>query len=447
MIDDIRVSTGFTGDDTNRFSHTIASDGAVFTNNGGSAIVISNNVDYIHYFEGHSGDRFVSLDLSAGAGGFTDFAHAKEVVEFWNHFFTINFNNGATNVRSIAYADLGEITDWIGGTSGSATLTDTRGKLLRAKKLGADMIIYSENSITTCRYLGGTVLFIFPTLVYETGLFSEKALWDFVNVHYLIGTDQKLYGYAGGQQLIQIGNPIEDSMFEAMDISNKENSLLGLDPANHKVYFLFPTSSDEYAKKAYVYNYKRNPPTWEYYEFNNSIRDFSVFSNTAKWYADGEELKGTYADETTFYADASYTQEGYPTAVVISADGYIYQLDKKLGLDDDASIRFTYETMDITVDGEEHFFRTAWVSFNLMSSKDNSTVDLSYSTDGGVTWTVFELDYYISNTTYIKNKWYQHRFSIDVNDRKIRFKIDQDSNKDVQIRIGHIKLEPQTDRD
>ncbi len=440
-LDDIKVTTGFTGSASNRWSHTVTHDGNEFTNNGGTALVISNNVDKPYYYEGQASGTFELLDVS----DFTSFGYTKEVIEFKNHFFALNYNNGSTHVRSLAFTDLADIDNWTSGNSGSTTLTDSKGKLLRAKKLGSDMIIYSENTITTCKYLGGTVLFTFPTLVYETGLLSEKGLWDFVNVHYFIGTDQKLYGYAGGQQLIPIGAAIEDSFFSELNVANKENALLGIDTARHKLHFMFPSSGDTYANKDYVYNYKQNPPTWEYYEFNDTIRDFSVFSNKVGWFADGIELAGTYADELSLYADASFTQNQHHVAVMLSHDGYIFKLDEATGLDNVTTIPCIYETMDLTADAEEHYFRTAWISFNLMSTIISSTYDLHYSTDGGLNWMLIVQDSSISNG--VINKWKQHRHPVDVSERKIRFRLTQDSNKDLQIRSGNIKFIVQTDRD
>jgi len=441
-IDDIKVTTGFTGSADNRWSHGIVHDSNKFTGNGGTALVLSNNVDKPYYYEGDSGDVLARL---TAIDGIVLFAHTKEVIEFWNHFFVINYNTGSTNVRSLLYADLGDIDDWATGTSGGNVLTDSVGKLLRAKKLGSEMIIYSENSITTCRYFGGLAIFTFPTLVFETGLFSEKAIWDFVNIHYFIGTDQKIYGYSGGQQLLPIGNAIEESLFEALDISKKEKIVVGLDPSRHKLYFFFPTSSDTYSSRAYAYNYKQTPATWEYHEFANTVRDFSIFNNKAGWYADGDELELTYADETTFYADTSYTQLGFPTAVVLSHDGYIFELNESVGLDNATNINCEYETMDITLDNEEHYFRTSWLSFNAMSTKVTATVNLYYSVDGGINWTTLETDYSIS--TALANTWTQHRIPIDINDRIVRFKFTQDSSKDFQLRSMHIKIEQQTDKE
>ena len=147
--------------------------------------------------------------------------------------FFIKYNDGDNQVRAIAFADVGNVDTWSAGTSGSAVLTDTRGDLLRAKKLGPFMVLYSEKSITVCKYYGGDTIFAFPTLVYETGLLAANAIWDFVNVHYFLGTDQKVYGYYGGTDLLPVGKRIEDSLFVSLDVSKKAKVVTVLDIGRH----------------------------------------------------------------------------------------------------------------------------------------------------------------------------------------------------------------------
>lgn len=439
-IDDLKTTVAFTGGNTGRWTHTTAVDATTFSNNGGTALVLHNNTDSIRYFEGHSGDTLAVLDVS----DFASFSNAREIIEFWNHFFVLNYNNGNNNIRSLAYADLADIVDWTGGTSGANTLTDTIGNLRRAKKLAADLIIYSDSTITTTHYYGGNVLFSFPTLVYETGLFADKALWDFVDIHYFLGTDQKIYGYAGGRQLLPIGEAIEDSLFSDINISNKEQISFGIDPPRHKLYINYPGSGDTYATRSYVFNYKRMAKSWEYYEFADTIRDMSLFNNKVGWYADGPELAGTYANEVAFYADSSFTQSGHPTATFISYDGYIFKINEKNGTDNGTDIRAVYETMDITLDGEEHRGRIAFFSFNAMSSIASATVDMYYSIDGGNDWVQIELAHSISST--LANRWTQHRIPIDIDERKFRFKLEQNSAKDLQLRSMHIVIDETSDR-
>lgn len=447
LVDDIRARGGFAGASTNRWSHTVVTDTTLFTNNGGDALLITNGVDGdVYYYEGHSGDYFKpSIDhASVDAVGFdySSFGNVEEIIEFWNHFFYINYTETYQQARSLAYADLGDIDDWSGGTSGAHTLTDTIGNLMRAKKMGSDMILYSAQSITTCRYLGSPIIFMFPTFVYESGLFAAKALWDFVDMHYFIGTDQKIYGYAGGQHLFPIGDSIEESFFSELDVSNKDQIVAGLDSGRHKLYFFFPSASDSYAHHYYAVNYKRKDLPWEYGYFSHSVRDFSLFSSTHIWYCDDDEYKDLYCDEVDIWCDSSYTQSGYPVPIFLTDDGYVYMLDERTGKDGDSNIEGVYETEDVTVDMEEHFGRWIWFSFIAMSVFPDATVDVYYSTDGGDTFTLFH-----DSPVSLECDWAPHRIPLDVVTRKIRFRF-VSSSKDLQLRDSfHAKVRILSDRD
>ena len=440
LIDDIRVSSAFSSAASNRWSHTTAHDSSLFTNNGGTALVISNNVDNPLYFEGQSADRFQDLDLS----DITSFSHAKEIIEFWNHFFLINYNNGNANVRGLVYADLGNISDYTSGTSGANILTDSIGRLIRARKLSSDLVIYSENSITACRYLGGIVLFAFYTVIYETGLFCEKGLMDFANIHYFIGTNQKIYSYTSNGQISSIGDAIEDSIFAEMDVSNKDAILFGVDLSKKKLHILFPTSSTTYSKCSYSYNYRDMNKSWEYHEFADDIRAFSIFDSKTDWYCDGPEVGDSYCDELSMYCDDSSSETNFPTPTFISSDGNIFIVNDITGKDNYSNIECIYDTMDYTVDFEEHYFRTAWLSFNAMSTFARSDIDLYYSTDSGDNWTLIESGYSISEGE--ADVWSQHRVPIDVVSRRIRFRFLQNSSKDFRIRSMHVNICVESDR-
>lgn len=438
FLDAISADTCFTGGVDNRFSNCIVTDDEEFPNNGGAALLISNGVDDVYAYEGDSGDKFVVLSHL-----FPSFGNVKEIEEFWNHLFFINYNDGANQVRALAFADVGNVDTWSEGTSGSNVLTDTRGDLLRAKKLGPYMILYSEKSITVCKYYGGDTIFSFPTLVYETGLFAAKAVWDFVNVHYLLGTDQKIYGYYGGSDLLPIGERIEQSLFDDIDVSKKAKIVTGLDIGRHKVIFFVPRSGDTYPQVGYALSYIRKGLPWEYYEFADTIRDFSTFENYFAWYCDDDDKTDLYCDEQSFYCDDSYGQTDYPMAVFLTHDGYVMKMDEATGKDDDADIVFELWSPEFVVDDEETFGRWLWVSFTAMSGVANSTISVLYSTDSGTTWTALA-----DSPVSLDTDWKTHRLPLTVLSRRIMFKIYQDSSKDVQLRGNfRCQVDPQSEMD
>ena len=433
-IDDIRAFTPLAGDATKRVAWTIAHDLNEFTNNGGSALLISNGVDDVYQYEGHANDKMTTL-----VHGYASFANTFEIDEFWNHLMFINFNNGSQNVRSVAWADVGDVDDFSAGTSGLSYLTDSRGKLLRASKLGSDLILYSQRSITTCRYHGGTVVFLFPTLIYQTGIYAHSALVGLSTGHLFLGTDQRIYEYRGGLQLMPIGKNIEASFFAELNSTNKDHIACGYDEASDRAYFAFPRAQDTYAKGAYCLNRRQPGQPWEYFEFAHGMKAFAMHEAVAAWYCDDTQFSGVYCDEAAFHCDASAGSEGYPTMISLDSDGNVYTHDEALGQDENVDIPCWLHTMDVTVDKEEHFGRWEWLTFTAMSKLASGTVTIFYSTDEGQTTTQLN-----DSPVTLTSAWVTTRIPLDVVSRKIRFIFYQNSAADLQIRddmhVGVIPL-------
>lgn len=403
--DDITPTAGdFTGSASDRWSFTTAHDGTKFSNNGGSALVISNGVDLPHYFEGQTGDEF--QELSEGNYPNT-LNNTNEVLEYWNHLFYLNYNDTATgvqNVKSFIYADLADVDDWVDGTSGGGVLTDSIGEILRALKIGNEVAIYSEQSITKCVYVGGDTLYAFPTVVFDTGLLANRAVCKASRRHYFIGDDNRVYEYQSSQPY-SISLLVEDSLFDDIDLSKKGAIVLGHDKNNHRVYIFYPTSSDTYATSYYCVDYRNN--SWEYGRLADTVRGCCQYDDCM---------------------------------LFITHDGYVYKFDNSGGQDDTSNIDAYYHTPDITIDAEENYFRLSMFTLNIKSSLSDSTIEVDYSTDGGNSWTEMKSAYSISTN------WAHYRIPVDIVDRRCRFRISQNSAKDFQIRSMHCTLEYQTDR-
>ena len=328
-------------------------------------------------------------------------------------------------------------------TSGLSYLTDSAGKIIRASKLGADLILYSTRSITTCRYHGSPIIFLFPTLIYRTGLLTNQAIVELTNRHQFIGTDQRFYEYVGGSQLRLIGKNIEKSFFNELDSSKKIHVVCGYDEGKDRSYFAFPRTQDTYAKAAYCLNRSQLEMPWEYFEFEDDIKSIAMHENQITLYCDSDQFSGVYCDNAAFYCDASLGSSGYPIMITLSSDGYVFQHDEFLGKDDDADIECEYQTQDITVDKEEHYGRWEWFTFVAKQILADGTVSVYYSEDGGLNWT--ELD---DSPITLTTTWKVNRLPLDHVSRKIRYRFHQDSASDLQIRDDmHTAVVLQTARD
>jgi len=448
--DEITPGTGvasivdFTGTDADRWSHTVATNPNVFTENGGTALIISNGVDGPFYFEGQTGDEFQSLTVSSDL---TNFQLAHEVADFWNHLFLINYQAASPAVdfvKNVAFHDVSSEDTYENLGITEVVLTDSIGKLSRAKKLGYDMILYSDSSLTICRRVGGTALFIFPTVIYETGLFAEKGVWDFVNQHFFLATDQKVYMYQGGTQLVPIGLIIEESLFLDIDPSKPEYIVTGHDPVKHKLYWFYPTTSDTYASSYYAYSYDKSPQTWEKGRFADTIADMSVFNNQVTWAFNGPQVAGLTFDDpqfaTTAFNDGA-TVGGYPQTIFLSREGDVFRFTTGSATDDGSDIEAWFTTPDLVpIEGRtDEYARFSNFGFSGKAGISDSTVLVSLSIDEGENWTDLE-------TVSLTDSWEQYRIPCDIKTQKVRFRIYQNSAKDFQVRSLSYKVQLNTDR-
>lgn len=433
------VAGDFTGDADDNWTWALVHDDTEFANNGGTALVVSNNVDDLQYYEGDSEDKFEVL-----VHAFTNFANCKDIVEFWNHLFILNYNDGSNNIRSLAFADVGDVDNWSSGTSGAAVLTDSTGEILRAIKLGYEMIIYSEWSVTITQYYGGSTIFAFPTIVHENGLIGQRAVQSLNNdAHFFLSKDRRVYKYYGGTQFEAIGLAIESYLFSVMDVSKRARICTGFNPATRHVYFGVPTSGIDYPKTLFAVSYQTSEPVWEMYEFADSIRGMAIFNSTWAWYCDDADWTGVYCDESAIFCDDAAGINDFDQACFLSDDGYVFKLDEATGQDNGTDIVFEYWTQEFTIDDEETKARWSWFSFTAKSDVADATVVVQYSTDGGDTWTAFA-----DSPVSLSIDWTTHRLPLSVVDRRIMFKIYQDSDKDIQLRGQfRCKVVQQTERD
>jgi len=406
-IDNVVGLTQFIGGDTNNWSFAEAYDPEEFDNNEGSARVISNGVDDLFYFEGDSGDTFTTLVHTSGV------ANAKIIREFWNHFMMFNYDNNE-NVRGEQHSDIGDIADWNSGKAGATTLTDSIGKILNVYKLRDAMIIYSEYSMTICRYYGGITTFAFPTLVHGIGPIAARAIWAYHSMHFLLCNDQRAYMYRGESDLIRISVGVESNgIFNELNVDKTEYMVTGADKRRKKVHFAIPVGSAAYARYTYAFNYDAELLCWERHTFGIDIRAFGYFQNSFAWFCDDTVFTGVYCDERDFYCDESFGQIGYETTTILSSDGFVYKLDNNAITDDGAAIFAELETPTFTVNEEEQYGRWKWFSFQARTTVAGSLLYIIYMDSEG------NASPFVSQPVTLNNRWTTHRLPFDLLSRRV----------------------------
>ena len=454
-----KLDNHFTGSVSDRISSTICTDTALFTNNGGSALVFTNGTtDGLFYFEGDSANYFIKRLISDDLAP-TSLASVREIIEFWNHFCLVDVTDfGADrNVRGYEYSDIGDIDNFDSGTSGFGTLTDTLGKLTRCVKFNQDMVIYAEWNIMHCRYVGGSVLFTFPILTSDFGLLNPKGVAAHSGVHFLLGSDQNIYIYSGGVNFIRTGKHVSEFLFnDVLEYSKKDYCVAGIVPKRKRLYFFIPSTDPDtttYADKYLAFDFDKEGTPWTYGGFADDIMDFNFFESTWAWTYDSPHANMQYyttgppsvPNATLRYSDAKGSL-GFPDPMFISSAGNVYLLTDGTTTDNGTDVACEYQTHDLTIDEEAHYFRTQFITF---SSLGSGTVVVEYSTDElregaeapatAPTWTALS-----DSPVTLTDNWSTNRLYIDVTTRKLRLRFTQTSGN-FEIRSLQIEILPKTD--
>ncbi len=452
-IDDIRLVNAFTAG--SRWSHEIIYDSSEAWSSA-TALLISNGAAFPHWWDGSAGTVFAVDDhLEDGnSDGITDFANCNELGFHGYHLFFYNFNDSVQRTKNGRWANIDDHDDWVNGTTGEKIFVDARGVISRAVQFKKFIFVYTENSITTQMYIGGAQIFTFDTLVPDIGLYAPRAIWSTPLAHYFFGSDQRLYAYAGGDNLLPIGLSIEEDLFQRLSIGNKDNIVFGLDSSRQRLYMCYPergSYDDTYAQSYVALNLREQTPLFEEGRFGFDIRGFSVFSNQVLYTANGPFFAGRTCDEEPYASmrcDNAYLQDAYPMATVLDSDGYVYTLSQTTGQDNAVDIPCRLETPDFTIRLGTMEYSGRWTGFAFNAcccdslSDDDSTVIVEYSIDFGVTWVALP-----DSPVTLNTAWTEHVLELDVKARNIRFRFDQDSDGDFQLRALATKVREDTARE
>lgn len=429
----------WTGDADDVFSFDVVTDAGMFTGNGGAALCVVNGVDNVKFFEGNSSDIFDTL-----VHAFPSFTTCRDLVEFWNHLFFAAYTDTAFRARSLAVAGFANVDDWTSATSFATTLTDTKGSILRMRKLADALMIYSERSISKATYTGGSTLFVIPPVFQDLGLLSQSALCSLSYAHFFIGTDGNIYACTQGDSLVDIGRRVARRIFAGIDYSKKNRIAVGYNNQTKKIYFAIPTTGEDYPTTIYAVSIDMEGYPWEKYTFAHDVRAIAILRRTqSSLYCDDTGIATTYCDETAMFCDDLFGTAGADIPCFISSNGCVYKIDEASGDDAGSDIDCSYETEDIVAGEEEDFFRVVWFSFTAQSAFADIKAYVYYSTDDGLSWTELE-----DSPVTLSQSWTTHRLPLDVTTRKIRFQIYQSGFGDLKLRSSFkIEIIPSTSRD
>lgn len=146
----------------------------------GDWTVATNNIDKPKVRKG-SGVGFVDL------GGDINFTRCLQFIRRSPYLMALNTSDGPTWVR---WCSADDIEKWVvkpENTAGDFTIRDIPGAIKGGCSLGDAILIYGQESVTVCTYIGTPYIFSFVTTIHGIGIFGPKSVCEVNRKNYGIG--------------------------------------------------------------------------------------------------------------------------------------------------------------------------------------------------------------------------------------------------------------------
>ena len=395
------------------FTHCVNANGTLAD---GYYFIICNDNDPIVQWDGGT----TPANLLGGDGYQTPTTHSAQMVFTFKDCLCLlrPVIDSAVASHQLRWSAVGTIDQWnvASSTAGFLNFYETPGALVWAGKLGDYWAIYKTDAICLFRYVGGTDLFTYDTVVYKASLLSPGLLAVLEGEHIFI-TKNNIYRWAGGPIPTPIGKRIFEDFKDNVNFDALSACRTLVDLENTRVIFFYPSGSNTTADRAIIYDYKEDnflPDT-----YTPRITAAAMWSSYDRRVYDDEPKDAThqYDDYGTLTYDDFAPKEGQNVPLVGTSLGYVCQQSLANTSDVEAatySIDQSHETIDIVIDKEK--YRKRKVRFmGLEFEAKGDSVTLTYSLDGGKTWTAME-------TVALTGDWTLYTADFHTTATMIRFK-------------------------
>lgn len=417
-------STVWTGDEDNALDYTIGQD------ESGKYLIATNGKDKIVWWQ--------------GTGNFTDFSpvgyDSLETCEtlaiFYDHLVLGNvIVDGSRESQVIAWSDTADFDDFENGNTGTNILTDSLGPLVRLIGLGDRLVLYSEDSIGMLNFVGGQVIFGYDQYVRNTRLLNKRSIVDLGSFH-VFANQENFMMFDGTRLARPIGNSVYTKYREEVDLTKANRAFAFHDTPKRQVYFVAPTSVDDSAVGAYVFNYDvfdLSQSRWSHLRFSDNPLCMGYYERDETLTWDSPLLTGiTWAEMTGVWNEGS-AREDFPV-VAFGSGVKVYLADRTRKNDAGSAIEAWWDTKDYNAAELYKSLVGRWLEVECELKGDY--VEVEYSVDEGESYTQI-------STTTLTGSWRRYRFPIDVLDRTLRVRFKNDTlNSEFQLRWGRVWLKP-----
>ena len=219
----------------------------------GSWMVASNGIDKIQVWKTATGD-FAQLATSGVPP-----TRAGIVISRTPHLVALNTNKGGSYAEWSAEDNIEDFVVGVGKSAGNLLIREAKTDIIAARRLGAEIVFYTENSQHLLYYGGAPFRFRHQQLNGGFGCCGKQALVEINGEHYGMDTRQvwKSNGTPGGWKDISTGR-VKEWIFGDFNKAQKSKVVIQPVPAWGFLAIYFPSASSTRNDRCAIYDYIRD---------------------------------------------------------------------------------------------------------------------------------------------------------------------------------------------
>ena len=310
----------------------------------GRVVIITNNVDKPRYWTG--ANRFVDLSFTG-----TSITKCRTVEIVRDHLVVGDVHDSSRFEHQISWSDTGNFNEFSTATTnaGSMMFTDAEGAIVRLVRAGDRLAVFTERSLATLTYVGGSTIFAAETLDRGVTPLSGNSVVD-IGPFVLFADRENIFMFDGTRLVQPLGDFVSSELRDTLDHDSLDQTFAFHDNIDRVVYWMWPRVGSSY----YIYSLDYNV-----YDVRDIRFGRIKFSNS-----DTPTCMGTFSRDTFIswanggtdpWTDAKIawqegtTELGYPIKVVGTSNGKIFLWDDAYMNDDSEPIEHDFTTEQFVV--------------------------------------------------------------------------------------------------
>lgn len=369
---------------------------------------MTNGRDRLRFWDGSTGRFFIWHPH------FALFTTCRTLDIFFDMLVFGNVTTTAAEPKLVAWSDTADFDDFTGGNAGTLLIPGLQGLIQRILLLGDRMIVYSDDSIGSLLFVGGTVVISSEILLQGTRLASARGIVSFGSAH-MYASHENIYFFDGTRSIRGVGDTIRELYKQEYSPSNSTDMLAFNDVAKRQIFLVVPSKAVTGTAIQFVLDYDIfNLANFKWTKIQYNDRPFSLgwfLRRTGPSWVDPPAI--TWEEEQVRWIDEG-EQADFPVRLMGSGSK-VHIMDGVSSLDNGTAVTALYETRDFVIPEIDQSDTGRWGEIE--ADLSGIEVKVYYSLDQGSFWTLVD-------TQALEGAFRQYQFPIDTVSRTLRVKFE-----------------------